>query len=258
MATAAAGIGLIAALAHPAFAVAQEADAGPATTAGGWTFKLTPYAWLAGLDGKVRTRSRLPAADVDASFSDIFDDTNFALMMLGEARRDRFGVILDVDYLDISSEGSTPGDLFSGVKASSNVLIGTLGLAYRVLDRPKGLIDVVGGARLWSIDNELKLEAGRLNEVSTSRDQTWVDPIIGLRGGVDLSDDIYVSAYTDIGGFGAGSKFTWQVLASVGYRFNDHLTAEVGYRYLSVDYDHDGFLWDVDLYGPVIGISYRF
>ena len=239
-------------------ALADEPAADPSLVAGGWSFKLTPYVWFAALDGDIRTRRRFPVTHVDESFSDIIENTDMAFMVLGEARHDKFGVLLDLDYLDLSDSAQTPGELFGDAKASSEALIGTLALAYRVLEQDGGTVDVLGGGRLWSIDNEVKFSAGRLPAVSTSEDETWIDPIIGLRGDLVLNDQFFLKSYADIGGFGAGSEFTWQVLVTMGYRFNDSLTAELGWRYLSVDYDDDGFLWDVDLNGPLLGLSYKF
>jgi hypothetical protein len=30
-----------------------------------------------------------------------------------------------------------------------------------------------------------------------------------------------------------------------------------GYRYLAVDYNRDGFLWDVNLSGPILAINFK-
>ena len=36
------------------------------------------------------------------------------------------------------------------------------------------------------------------------------------------------------------------------------VTLEAGYRYLAVDYDDSGFVWDVSMQGPVVGVKFRF
>ena len=233
----------------------------PAPVPGGWTFELTPYVWLPSLQGDVRTRARLPVAHVDESSGgngDILDNLDMAFMLLGEARHDRVGLLLDLDYLNLSSDAQTPGAQFGNAEVTSKGLLGTAAVAYRVLQKPEGFVDVIGGASLWSIDNELNFSAGLLPAASARQTKTWVDPIIGLRGGMDLGHDFFLSAYLDVGGFGIGSHFTWQALASMGYRFNDSVSARLGWRYLSVDYDDDGFLWDVDLNGPILGLAVRF
>ena len=69
MAAAAIGAGL------PAHA--QQAAGEPS----GWTFQLTPYAWLANLEGNVATLPGLPPASVDVSFRDILENTEEAVIL---------------------------------------------------------------------------------------------------------------------------------------------------------------------------------
>lgn len=65
-------------------------------------------------------------------------------------------------------------------------------------------------------------------------------------------------AQADIGGFGVGADFTWQVLGTVNYLLTDHLSVSAGYKHLAIDYDDDGYVFDATLSGPVLGITYRF
>ena len=58
----------------------------------------------------------------------------------------------------------------------------------------------------------LDLSAGLLPGRSTKDDETWVDPVIGLRAILDLGDGFSVLAFADIGGFGVGSDQTWEAL----------------------------------------------
>jgi hypothetical protein len=78
-----------------------------------WTFTATPYVWFAGLKGDLGTISGLPPAEVDASFSDIIENTDVALMLAAEARRDRWGLLLDLVY-SIYLRTRTRRSLFSG------------------------------------------------------------------------------------------------------------------------------------------------
>jgi hypothetical protein len=70
-----------------------------------WHFQLAPYAWLAGQEGKVATIPPLPPADIDVDFYDeILGNINGALMLVGEARKGRFGLVMDIVYNDIETE----------------------------------------------------------------------------------------------------------------------------------------------------------
>ena len=63
----------------------------------GWTFTVSLYGWLAGLEGDVGAGGR--TAHVDASIGDILDNLDIAVMGLAEARYERFGVFTDLNYV---------------------------------------------------------------------------------------------------------------------------------------------------------------
>lgn len=86
----------------------------------------------------------------------------------------------------------------------------------------------------------------------------WVDPVIGLRAFLPLTEKLSFQAQADIGGFGAGSDFAWSALATVNYVFTNRLSASAGYKVLDIDYNHGGHVFDARLSGPVLGLTYRF
>ena len=55
---------------------------------------------------------RLPKTNVDQSFFDIWDALDIGLMGTLEARKKRWGFLLDALYLKISGDASTPEPLF--------------------------------------------------------------------------------------------------------------------------------------------------
>lgn len=225
-----------------------------------WRVSLTPYLWGAGLEGNVRTRSNLPTAEVDASFGDILDNTDFAAMLLGEVGRGRWSALADLTYLKMGAEADTPGRLFSDAKLTADTTIFSLAGAYRVLEQGQKAVadvDVVAGARMWHLDGALTLGPGLLSGVRAEREETWVDPIIGLHVRHVLNDRWRLEGYADIGGFGVSSDVTWQVYGGVGADITDRVTARFGYRHLAVDYEDGGFLWDVSLSGPILGVTIR-
>ncbi len=65
----------------------------------------------------------------------------------------------------------------------------------------------------------------------------------------------------DVGGFGVGSDFTWQLFGGYAFDFwGSNLHGLVGYRALAVDYTQDGPSknnLDLILHGPVVGLSFR-
>ena len=51
---------------------------------------------------------------------------------------------------------------------------------------------------------------------------------------------------------------TWDVFGGLGYEFSDTVSAVAGYRHLEVNYEHNGFEFDVEMSGPVIGAVIHF
>ena len=64
--------------------------------------------------------------------------------------------------------------------------------------------------------------------------------------------------YGDIGGFGVGCHFTFQLLAGVNWQFTKIVSAKLGYRYLYQDYGHNGFVWDMTASGFYLGAGFQF
>ena len=93
-------------------------------------------------------------------------------------------------------------------------------------------------------------------EVSDTR--TWVDPMVGFRGRYNFTDKCYFAARGDIGGFGVSSDLTLNAFGAVGYQWNKTFSTELGYRYLYVDYAHDGFVFDAATKGLFLGATFKF
>ncbi|WP_245440799.1 DUF481 domain-containing protein [Mesorhizobium sanjuanii] len=240
-----------------------------------WALQVTPYMWAAGLDGHISPFRRGPTIGVEKSFSDVMDDLNFGGFINIWGRYDRFvfsGDIMYVDTTDSHSAGPLPAFTIPGVgvippggninaKVDSKQFTATLMGGYRVIDTPQFTLDALGGARFWHISNDVTLTGslgGMSGAVSYDESFGWVDPLVGLRAFLPLTEKLSLQGQADIGGFGAGSDLTWSALATANYVFNDHLSASVGYKVLDVDYDHSGHVYDTRLSGPVLGMTYRF
>ena len=93
---------------------------------------------------------------------------------------------------------------------------------------------------------------------SGSGDVWWVDPIIGLRAQVNFTRWLFLAAQGDVGGFGAGSQIVWNIQATLGINFTRNIFAELGYRYMYVDYDTDNLLYQMNSFGLFSGIGVKF
>ncbi len=97
-----------------------------------------------------------------------------------------------------------------------------------------------------------------------SGDLEWVDPFIGGRLRHSFGGDKELTVEGDVGGFGVGSDFSWQVVATYGFDvncFGTPIHTVVGYRALAVDYSERSPYGDNALdfiqHGPVMGVKLR-
>jgi hypothetical protein len=223
---------------------------------GEWRYSLTPYFWAAGLSGET-SQFGLPVVDIDASFSDVFDNLDFAAMLIGEVRNGPYSLFGDLIYTKLSSGSATPrGVLATKVDVESQTFAGLAGAGYSVLEGPSGRLDVVGGVRVWSVDTKVSFSGAFLDGEKRSDGATWVDGLVGLRGNYAFTPNFYVTGWGLVGA--GGADIDWDVMAGVGYRINETFSATLGYRALGVDYSDDGFLFDVVQQGPIAGLTIRF
>lgn len=222
----------------------------------GWTFAVSPYFWAAGMSGDTGVFG-LPTVHTDMSFSDIWDELDFAAMAIAEAHYDRYSIFTDMMYSKISDASATPRGIFAeSVGVSSETFAGLLGGGYAVLQDDKGTLDLVAGARLWYAKTEISFNGGILNGIDRSDSATWVDGLAGVRGKYSITNSIYLTGW---GLVGAGqADLDWDVAGGVGYSFNDKISAVAGYRALGVDYSNDGFVFDVVQQGPILGVVMHF
>lgn len=256
-------------LAYGADIIPAQPDISAPVAADGpdWALQITPYMWAAGLEGNISPFQRAPTIGVEKSFSDVLDDLNFGGFANIWGRYDRFVLSGDVMYVDTTDSHTfgplppLPGPIPPGTVVEGSVdtrqFMATLEGGYRVFDTQDVTLDALVGARFWNISNDVTVSALGMSR-SYGESFGWVDPVIGLRAFFRLTDKLSVQAQADIGGFGTGSDFTWSAMATANYTFTDQLSVSAGYKVLDVDYDHDGYVYDTRLSGPVVGLTYRF
>jgi hypothetical protein len=67
-----------------------------------------------------------------------------------------------------------------------------------------------------------------------------------------------VAGWGLVGGFGTSSDKVLDVMAGLGYEISDRTSLFAGYRVMDVDYSKDGFVYDVNQHGPILGGVFRF
>lgn len=222
-----------------------------------WSFNLSTYAWATSISGTISAGGR--SADVDISFKDVVKHLDMAFMGSAELRYRRWGFMGDIIYARLHDDIAPPaGVLFSSTHEVVKETIGTFLLSYRAVDHDRTYLDLFAGARVYSFYSEIVLRPN-LAPVGFAADgtTTWVDPIIGMRGRCYLSNLFFVNGYGDVGGFGAGSELSWQVLGTVGIQAARWCDVQVGYRALGFEYQGRA-KQEITTHGPIIGATIRF
>jgi len=257
----------------------------PATHSSKWEFTFTPYFWAFWMNADQTVKGQ--TVSIDAHLFEILSNSDGLNAMpwysAQEARLGRFSLYSDIQYSNLGFSG---GQTASTGLGSGLSIAGTLdfelavlegGVTYEIsrLSRQTAL-DVTAGLRYWYMNVDLNLAvAGPLPPgltpiggglaVAKSGDVDWVDPVIGLRLRHEMSPSQRIVMRGDIGGFGAGSDFTWQLLGAYSFDFAQRhgitFSGKIGYRALSVDYvdgvGSNRFAYDAIQHGPIVGLGMK-
>jgi len=221
-----------------------------------WKVTIEPYILGASMGGTTTVRGE--EITVDMSASDIFSNLQFGAMGIVVARKGDWGFGGDAIWMALGANGTTPGPV--GVTGSADMSQGAF--AFYGLRRLAPYADLFFGGRINYLSANLRIN-GPLNVRSVDGSKTWFDPIVGLQLKTpDTGRRWHAQVYTEIGGFGAGSTFTWQVFPTFGVNLAKWVSLDFGYRWLDIDYssgeDETLFKWDVLTQGPVVGFGFRF
>ena len=328
-----------------------------------WQITVGGPGWLAGFSGHTGFHGVNPYVNV--GFGQILNNVNVISSLAGEVRKGRFGVLGDFLYLNGQAGTDERAGLVSKVDLGLQQFIGEFFGSYRIIEGPRGWLDLLGGFRNIYLGTQIGLQANNMaiNVASTqlvdqlaqqvatpgsdvrtlvqqsivnklaaldgrnpklpegpiAADQkgkiadlvqqliesqdpeliaairagaqarvdqlkaklsnqvanavakqlnrsfsfyvNWIDPLIGLRGRFNLSKAFYLSAETDIGGFGIGSDIAVQAYAALGCQITRIIHSEIGYRYLYEDYrdqSANDFLYQLSLHGAQITVGLTF
>jgi hypothetical protein len=226
-----------------------------ATASDSWRITIAPYFMGAGESGTAIVKGH--EVTVDASFSDILENLQFGAMGVVMARKGNWGFGADALWMALGANGTMPGP--AGVTASVDANQGAF--AFYGLRRLSPYADFMFGARVNVLQMGLRVNGP--GQFSVDGTKTWVDPLVGVQLRTPESGKRWhAQVYTEIGGFGAGSDFTWQIFPTVGVDVAKWMSIEFGYRWLDIDYTTgeglSRFTWNVLAEGPAMGFVFKF
>jgi len=224
-----------------------------------WRFSITPYLWLPSVNTQLAVKDQPIDVQTTTEAQDILPKLDFALLVMGEAAKDKFGLVYDIEVLKVSDDGTVQINEPRHFDTTLTFAMGTLAGEYRVVDHPTFTLDVLAGAQAIYAKTSIEIDASSIApERKGEQNKTWVDPIIGLKCHYRMGEKWSLNGYGDIGGFGVSSAFTYQVIGSVSYSFTEHLALQAGYRFFADNFESGAFKFDTKLYGPVVGLTFSF
>lgn len=215
----------------------EDAVAAPEPT---WTFELEPFVWLPSTDGSGSTETT-PSLDVDlvGTF-----DAGLPAAFRALSPDGRISVLADGLWVRLQDD---EGALRTTTEAT--MVEAGCGLA---LDEG-GRWHAIAGLRWVDVDYDVEL-----GPAAGSADAAWVDPWVGLRGAVALGERWSVDLRGDVGGFGVGTRFSWQAAGYLRTRLGSSVSVDVGYRAIGLDFESSELDYDVVFHGPVAGVGFSF
>jgi len=229
------------AMCTPATAQTQAADE--------WRVTFAPYMMGASMNGTSGIAGQEVA--IDASASDVFSNLQFGAMGMFAAKKGDWGLGGDFIWMALGAVSDQP---------PANVDVNQGAFAFYGLRRLSPVADLTFGVR-WNL---LQPSIGFKGPLGTVVEETkqWVDPIVGLHLRTQGQGRVHAGLYSEIGGFGVGSKFAWQIFPTVGVDIGRRAAIDFGYRWLDMNYESgDGltfFKYDVLTQGPAIGFVFKF
>ena len=226
---------------------------------------VVPYLWGAdtSLDALVRD-DEVYGGDLD--FSDLVDKLDFALQLHVETRKDRFGLMFDLTYLETSDSFTSPANppLPGGtvLATESDLTIFEAGGFYRPSAESFGW-DLLFGVRAIDVNADLTLTPpGPFEPRVLDGSSSLTDGFAGVRYSAMAGNNWLLSLRGDVGA--GDSDLAWNVVGLLGYVFgeNDRYNLMFGYRHFALEYDDhsDGVPVEIDMTmsGPQGGFAFRF
>jgi opacity protein-like surface antigen len=237
-----------------------------------WQFSIEPYFFVP-LDVKADITAAGRSTSLNANLGDILNlDRAFDAGLRFEARKKRFGVILDGFYLSAGQSGTLGVTFPAGslqnlgindelrvdADASAAIRQGRIDLAvfYRALDTslrksettgktyPRLMIDPIVGLRTNISYQEVEVDRIRVGNLTVpinrefSNSRVTVEPLLGARIELALSDRWTLGVRGDVSGFNinADRDLTWNFLAGVRYRVASHTSLQLAYVFNGYDF----------------------
>ena len=230
-----------------------------------WTFKIAPYAWLAGTATDVGTEK------IRQSFNDLTSLINFGFQMVAQAKYKKWSLSTNLTYAKLG-DAFEEGPLLIDFAVDQIILDTKLG--YTLIDKIdfgdniiRGwAMEATIGAIYWSndvnVDVDIPIDIPGF-PVNISEKLEYVDLVVGTNFRIILSKSVLLGVSANIGGFGIGnsSDLYWDLSFVNTFKVSKLLTVTAGYKTFTdkttSGEGEDEIKTNIKTFGPLLGVAFN-
>ena len=230
-----------------------------------WTFKLAPYAWLAG------TATDVGGEKIRQSFNDLSSLTNFGMQIIAQVKYKKWSLSSNLTYAKLGD--IIEQSIFEIDFGIDQIILDTK-LGYTLIDKIDFGDDIIRG---WAMDATIG-GIYWVNDVTLIVDssiplpgfpihindkQKWTDLVIGTNFKIILSKSVLLGLSANIGGFGIGnsSDLYYDLTFVNTFKVTKLITVTAGYKtfyYKRIDgTGEDELKTQVKTFGPMLGVAFN-
>jgi hypothetical protein len=278
-------------LAKPSLDQPASDTANPDYDSKKWHFKIQPYLTL-----PLSTYGTNTIGDRSLSYSlslgDVLGDLNFALYARAEAWHSNLGFILDASYQNLGGVANASREarrFQADLSATTGFSQGIYDFAvsyhfgapaqFSLPEKPTNRsfplywFEPILGARLNALNasitaradvnlsfEQLGLDFQRTFQRTVSRGRTWLEPMVGAKIGMQVSDPITLWLRGDVSGFGlAGTPdLSYNIFAAADWWISRTVSSQIGYRFYGISYGNNDLVFNQQYNGPYLGVTFNF
>ena len=231
-----------------------------------WSFKIAPYAWLAG------TSTDVGGEKIRQSFNDLASLTNFGFQVVAQARYKKWSLSSNLTYAELGSSEEI-GPIKVDLNITQVILDSKLG--YILIDKIDFGDDIIRGwameatvgAIYWVNDINVDIEFPiDLPNPPNQLDEkvTYVDLVFGTNFRIILSKSVLLGLSANVGGFGIGNSSTlyWDFLFVNTFKVSKLMTVTAGYKTFTdktvSGTGDDEIKTNIKTFGPLLGVAFNF
>jgi len=202
--------------------------------------ELTFYVWMTTMNGNLTINGN--TRPINFTFEDFFRLSNVGLNGHIELKKRHWAILFEYNNVDLLKDVTY-----------TELLLSEIGFAWRFTKE----LEMIVGGRYFKSQSEYRDDPDNIEK----GEQSWVDPIIGGRMTWEMTKHLIFTTRADIGGFGVGSDFEWNLTAGIGYRISN-ITFRGAYRIWYAKYENGSgdnlFIYDLTTSGPILAMVIHF